>query len=96
MTRANLIAALASRFPSLTAQDAAIAVKETLDAIGYALGQGGRVEIRDFGSFSLNYHPPRSGRNPKTGEADSVAAKCTPHFKAGKALRKRVDRPVRQ
>ena len=95
MTRANLIAALAARFPSLTTQDAAVSVKELLDAIGHALVQGGRVEIRDFGSFSLNHRPARTGRNPKSGETVSVPDRYVPHFKAGKDLRKRVDQSMR-
>ena len=95
MTRANLIAALAARFPSLTTQDAAVSVKEILDAIGHALVQGGRVEIRGFGSFGLNHRPPRTGRNPKSGETVSVPDRYVPHFKAGKDLRKRVDQSMR-
>lgn len=50
-----------------------------------------RLEIRGFGSFSLNYRPPRLGRNPKTGEKVAVPEKYVPHFKAGKELRERVD-----
>ena len=50
-----------------------------------------RVEIRGFGTFALNYRPPRVGRNPKTGERVDVPAKYTPHFKPGKELRERVD-----
>ena len=91
MTRADLIAAIASRFPTLTAKDADIAVREVLDAIGQSLVQGDRVEIRGFGSFSLNYRPPRKGRNPKSGESVSVPAKHVPHFKAGKEMRVRVE-----
>lgn len=56
-------------------------------AIKRTLAQGRRVEIRGFGSFSLNYRPPRLGRNPKTGEKVSVPGKYVPHFKAGKELR---------
>jgi small subunit ribosomal protein S1 len=41
--------------------------------------------------ISLNYRPPRVGRNPKTGERVSVEGKYVPHFKAGKELRDRVD-----
>ena len=44
-----------------------------------------------FGSFALNYRPPRVGRNPKSGERVQVPAKFVPHFKAGKELRVRVD-----
>lgn len=95
MTRSDLIAALASRFTHLTAKDAEIAVKEILDAIGNSLVQGNRVEIRGFGSFSLNYRPPRTGRNPKSGGPVSVPAKYVPHFKAGKEMRECVDESTR-
>ena len=91
MTRSDLIAALASRFTHLTAKDAEIVVKEILDAIGNSLAHGDGVEIRGFGSFSLNYRPARKGRNPKSGEAVSVPAKYVPHFKAGKEMRERVE-----
>jgi integration host factor subunit beta len=56
-----------------------------------ALAKGDRIEIRGLGSFSLNYRPPRVGRNPKTGDKVEVPAKYVPHFKAGKELRERVD-----
>ncbi|HYA65222.1 MAG TPA: integration host factor subunit beta, partial [Burkholderiaceae bacterium] len=65
--------------------------KLILDMLGDALSQGGRIEIRGFGSFSLNYRPARVGRNPKSGERVQVPAKHVPHFKAGKELRERVD-----
>ena len=91
MTRSDLIAALAARFTHLTAKDAEIAVKEIFDAIGNSLAHGGRVEIRGFGSFSLNYRPARKGRNPTSGEAVSVPATYVPHFKAGKEMRERVE-----
>ena len=57
-----------------------------------ALAQGSRIEIRGFGSFSLNYRPPRVGRNPKSGDTVEVPAKIVPHFKAGKEMRERVDK----
>lgn len=95
MTRTDLITVLASRFAHLTAQDTAVSVKAMLDAIAHSLAHGGRVEIRDFGSFSVNYRPPRTGRNPKTGAAVPVPGKYVPHFKPGKELRKRVDQSMR-
>jgi integration host factor subunit beta len=72
MTKSELIAKLAARYPQLVAKDAELAV-------------------RGFGSFGLNYRPPRVGRNPKSGERVEVPAKYVPHFKAGKELRERVD-----
>ena len=94
MTRSDLIAALAARFPKLVAKDAEISVKEILDAIGQSLSQGDRIEIRGFGSFGLNSRPARIGRNPKTGEKVQVPPKYVPHFKAGKEMRERIDSAV--
>jgi integration host factor subunit beta len=53
--------------------------------------QGGRIEIRDFDSFVLNYRPPSTGRNPKSGAKVQVPVKYAPHFKPGKELRERVN-----
>ena len=94
MTRSDLIAKLAERYPQLLTRDAELAVKVILDAMAAALAKGGRIEIRGFGSFALNYRPPRTGRNPKSGEKVQVPAKYVPHFKAGKELRERVDYPT--
>ena len=91
MTKSDLIARLAERFPQLVAKDADFAVKMILDAMSEALAKGDRIEIRGFGSFALNYRPPRVGRNPKSGDKVSVPEKWVPHFKAGKELRERVD-----
>ena len=94
MTKSELIAQLAERFPQLVAKDADFAVKMMLDAMSEALVRGDRIEIRGFGSFALNYRPPRVGRNPKSGEKVSVPAKWVPQFEAGKELRERVDQAI--
>ena len=91
MTKSELISSLAARYPQLVAKDAELAVKAILDAMVESLAKGQRIEIRGFGSFDLNYRPPRIGRNPKSGERVNVAEKYVPHFKAGKELRERVD-----
>ena len=91
MTKSELIAKLAGRFPQLVVKDAELSVKAILDAMADKLATGKRIEIRGFGSFSLNYRPPRLGRNPKTGAKVQVPEKYVPHFKAGKELRERVD-----
>ena len=91
MTKSELIARLAERYPQLIAKDADFAVNTILDAMAKSLGDGQRIEIRGFGSFALNKRPPRVGRNPKSGEKVLVPEKRVPHFKAGKDLRERVD-----
>ncbi len=95
MTKSDLIARLAERFPQLVAKDADFAVKMILDAMSEALTRGDRIEIRGFGSFALSFRPPRVGRNPKSGDKVSVPEKWVPHFKAGKELRERVDDALR-
>ena len=91
MTKSELIARLAERYPQLIAKDADFAVNTILDAMTESLAVGQRIEIRGFGSFALNTRPPRVGRNPKSGEKVLVPEKRVPHFKAGKELRERVD-----
>ena len=91
MTKSELIAKLAGRYPQLVAKDAEYAVKMILDAMTHALLNGHRIEIRGFGSFSVNHRPPRIGRNPRSGESVQIPEKRVPHFKPGKALREAVD-----
>ena len=91
MTKSELIVRLAERFPQLVTKDADFAVKMILDAMSDALVRGHRIEIRGFGSFSINHRPPRMGRNPRSGESVAIPEKRVPHFKPGKALREAVD-----
>ena len=93
MTRSELIVALASRFPSLVARDAEIAVKEILEAIGSALTRGDRVEIRGFGSFWLELpSAPHRAQPQKRANWSMSPGRYVPHFKAGKEMRERVER----
>jgi integration host factor subunit beta len=94
MTRSDLVAKLAERFGQLTQRDAEFAVKTILDAMSEALAKGHRIELRGFGSFSINRRPPRMGRNPRSGEQVLIPEKLVPHFKPGKALREAVDTDV--
>ena len=90
MTKSELIERLAKHYPQLVVQDAQVVVRTILDVLAESLTRGQRVEIRGFGSFGLNYRPPRSGRNPKSGQKVQVPAKYVPHFKVGKELRDRI------
>lgn len=91
MTRSDLVEALAEKFPQLTQRDADMAVKTILDAMSESLIKGHRIEIRGFGSFTVNRRAPRLGRNPRSGESVAIPEKRVPHFKPGKGLREAVD-----
>ncbi|KEZ76238.1 integration host factor subunit beta [Salinisphaera hydrothermalis] len=91
MTKSELIERLVDRQAHMTQRDVELAVKLLLDNVISELADGGRVEIRGFGSFSVHHRPARRGRNPKTGEAVDIPRKFVPHFKPGKELRERVN-----
>ena len=91
MTKSELIARLNAKFPLYMSLDCQRSVAAILDRITQSLSDGTRVEIRGFGSFSVNRRPPRLGRNPKTGQRVDVPEKYVPHFRAGKELRARVN-----
>ncbi|MHB1543307.1 MAG: integration host factor subunit beta [Gammaproteobacteria bacterium] len=98
MTRSELIEYISRRYPHLPQQDIELAIKTLLDRLGWALAEGRRIEIRGFGSFSLHYHRPRLGRNPKTGETVALPGRFVPHFKPGKSIRQEIEQskaPIR-
>ena len=90
VTKADLVEEVV-RVTELPRKESEAVVETIFESIIGALQGGDRIEIRGFGSFGLNYRPPRVGRNPKSGEKVQVPAKYVPHFKAGKELRERVD-----
>ncbi|WP_330925621.1 integration host factor subunit beta [Candidatus Sororendozoicomonas aggregata] len=91
MTRSELIERIATMQAQLSVKDIELAIKGIIDHMAQALASGERIEIRGFGSFSLHYRAPRTGRNPKTGESVALPAKYVPHFKPGKDMRDRVN-----
>lgn len=62
-----------------------------LHTIRSHLCNGFKVSITDFGTFEAQSKPERSGRNPQTGEAITIAAHMAVKFKAGKALKDAVN-----
>ena len=91
MTKSELIDRIAAKQTQLSSKDVELAVKAVLEYMSIVLADGGRIEIRGFGSFSLHYRVPRIGRNPKTGTPVALIGKYVPHFKPGKELRDRVN-----
>ncbi|MBU1325667.1 MAG: integration host factor subunit beta [Alphaproteobacteria bacterium] len=91
MIKSELIEKLAAENRHLTHGEVERIVNVILGGMMDALSQGGRVEIRGFGAFSVRDRPARAGRNPRTGEAVEVPAKSVPFFKSGKELRERLN-----
>ena len=91
MTKSELIEKIAISQDQLPPRDVEQAVRMILERMAKALVSKQRIEIRGFGSFSLHYRAPRTGRNPKTGDSVTLTGKYVPHFKPGKDLRDRVN-----
>jgi integration host factor subunit beta len=62
-------------------------IQEFLDQVIDEIGDGNRLEFRDFGVFEVKQRAPRMAQNPKTLERVPVPAKRTVKFKAGRRMR---------
>ncbi|MEN3793190.1 integration host factor subunit beta [Fulvimarina sp. MAC3] len=91
MIKSELVQVIANRNPHLYQRDVELIVNAIFDEITEALCESNRVELRGFGAFSVKNRPPRTGRNPRTGEAVEVSEKWVPFFKPGKELRERLN-----
>ena len=91
MTRSELIQILAEKLPELSFKETENAIRDIFDQMAEGLGQGKRIEIRGFGSFSIRFRKPRLARNPKTGERLQKEGKYAPYFRPGKEMRERVN-----
>jgi integration host factor subunit beta len=90
MNKSDLITALAVK-ESMTEKMAMEAVNLVFGGFENTLKNGGRIEIRGFGSFVVREYKAYKGRNPKTGKNIEVKPKRLPFFKVGRELKKRVD-----
>jgi DNA-binding protein HU-beta len=77
---------------TLTHADLERLVNGFMDEIKAAVAAGESVQLVGFGTFEARTRAARTARNPKTGEALTVAAKKAPVFKAGKAFKDAVNK----
>jgi DNA-binding protein HU-beta len=71
----------------LTKAQAGKAVEALFDAVTAALKGGDEVRLVGFGTFAVSQRAARTGKNPRTGEAITIAASTQPKFKPGKGLK---------
>ena len=68
-------------------------LQDFLDQIVEELGEGNRIEFRDFGVFEVKHRAARTAQNPKTLERVPVPAKRSVRFKPGRRMREQMDEP---
>ena len=90
MNKNELVSAVAKQ-AELSKKDAGLAVEAVFEAIASALEKGDKVQLIGFGTFDVSERAAIEGHNPRTGEAMKIAASNAPRFKAGKALKDRVN-----
>lgn len=66
-------------------------IQAFLDSIVTELGNGNRLEFRDFGVFESKTRAPRQAQNPKTMEKVPVPSRRTVKFKVGRVMKIRLD-----
>ncbi len=85
MTKAQLAAQLSTTV-EMNKSEAEKIIDAVFAAIGQALKDGEKLDIRGFGSFKVKDQAARQARNPRTGEAIAVPAKKVAVFKPSKEL----------
>ena len=89
MNKSQLIASIVAA-AGINKVQATAALQAVETGVIDTLANGGKVELKGFGTFSVKERAERTGRNPQTGEPIQIAASKTPTFKAGKAFKDAV------
>ena len=91
MNKAELVAAVAAK-TGATKKAAEESVNAFVATVTESLGKGEKVQLVGFGSFEVRKRAARKGRNPQTKEEIKIPASKAPVFKAGKALKEKVNK----
>ena len=95
LTKAMLIERLNENL-GLNVREAKDMVDSVFELMSTALISGDDVKLSGFGNFQIRAKAPRPGRNPKTGEAVTIAPRRVATFKASNALKEQIDRTSTQ
>lgn len=92
MNRSDIVRNLCSKVDSLNYDDTSRSVDSIIRLISESLAKSDRIELRDFGTFSIRKRDQRLSRNPKTGTSVLVEAKYHPYFRASKLLKESLNK----
>ena len=92
MNKTDLVAAMADK-AGISKKDADKALAAFIDVVGTELTKkDGKVQLVGFGTFEVAQRAARTGLNPLTKEKIKIKASKAPKFKAGKALKDKVNK----
>jgi DNA-binding protein HU-beta len=89
MRKQDLVKEVASK-SNMSPRQVAMVVDATFDAIRDAMANGDKVTLTGFGSFEVAQRNEREGRNPRTGEKITIAARKAPQFRPGSELKRAI------
>ena len=90
MNKAELVDAMV-KDTNLSKKDVEAVLKSFVEAVTNELKDGGKVQLVGFGTFEVSERAAREGRNPQTGETIKIKAAKQPKFKAGAAMKEKVN-----
>jgi len=91
MNKSDLVNNISAKSDLFTEDDIEKLVNSILVLISESLRKNQRVEVRNFGTFSIRSREKRLSRNPKTGTSVLVEAKKHPYFRASKNLKQSLN-----
>ena len=92
MNKSDLIKTISNQSDLFAEEDIERSVNSIISLISQSLSKNYRVEVRNFGTFSIRSREERLSRNPKTGTSVLVEAKSHPYFRASKDLKQSLNK----
>lgn len=90
MNKVELIDAIAAE-TGVSKKDIDAVVKSFTNVVSDTLQKKDKVQLIGFGTFETSERAARTGRNPANGEEIKIAACTQVKFKAGTALKEKVN-----
>jgi len=91
MNKAELVNAISTQ-TGLSKKDSEAALNSFVNIVSDELAKKEKVQLVGFGTFETRKRAARTGRNPQTGKELKIKAATVPAFKAGKALKEKVNK----
>ena len=92
MNKSQLISSLIEKRKDLVQDDISKSIDIIINLISKKMSEGHRIELRNFGSFSIRARQKRISRNPKTGSAVLVDSKYYPYFRSSKNIKELLNK----
>ena len=91
MNKSELVNAMATE-TILSKKDVELVLNSFVNTVSNELANNGKVQLVGFGTFETRKRAARTGLNPQTKEEIKIPACTVPAFKAGKALKDKVNK----